>query len=165
MPEDRPAVVFDINVLINAVVGDDSDFPYLAQVPPTTSNADADCLSIAFDADDFGVFVSPHIMENVARILGGAGLSATTIEAYVDAILDVVETSGAEVLDPPRKVFDVADHEDNLILDFAVACEATIVVSNDTDLTSISRWHNRVAVMRPRDFVGRTLQLRRGRRR
>ena len=163
MPDNRPAVVLDINVLVNALVGEDSEFPYLAQVPASGSNADADCLSIAFDADDFRVFISPHIIENLTRILDEAGLSENTVEQYIDAVVDVIITSGGEVVAPLRTVFDVVDHEGNLILDLAVACEASIVVSNDTDLTSISPWHNRVAVLRPREFVNRVLQMRRGR--
>jgi len=75
----------------------------------------------------------------------------------VIAVLEIVETSGGAVIDPPRKAFSVADYEDNLILDLAIAAEATIVVSNDTDLTSMSPWHNRIAILRPREFVARVI--------
>lgn len=163
MAEPKPAVVYDINVLVGAFVGPDSDWPYLAQVPPTTSNADADALSIAFDADEFRLCSSPHILENLARVLAELGVQPARAATIVDAVLEIVETSGGAVVDPPRKAFDVADHEDNLILDLAIAVEATIVVSNDTDLTSLSPWHNRIAIMRPKEFVARVVQLRRGR--
>lgn len=162
MPERAP-VVYDVNVLVNVLVGEDSEFPYIAQVPPASSNPDADCLSIAFDADDFQLYLSPHILENTTRVLAELGLSSDLIERYLATLVDVVETSGGAIVDPPRKVFDVSDHEDNLILDLAVDVDAAIVVSNDTDLTSLSPWHNRVAIMRPRDFVQRTVQTRRGR--
>lgn len=164
MPEPKPAVVYDINVLVAAFVAPDSEWPYIAQVPPSTSNPDADAFSIAFDADEFSLYSSPHILENLARVLADEyGVRRAQVERIVAAVLEIVETSGGAVIDPPRKTFDVVDHEDNLILDLAVAVEAAIVVSNDTDLTSISPWHNRIAILRPRDFVSRVIQMRRGR--
>jgi predicted nucleic acid-binding protein len=162
--ETKSAVVYDINVLVSAFVGPDAEWPYIAQVPPTTSSPDADALSIAFDADEFSLYSSPHIMENLARVLvDGYGVQPARAESIVIAVLEIVETSGGAVIDPPRTAFDVADHEDNLILDLAIAAEATIVVSNDTDLTSLSPWHNHIAIMRPKEFVARVVQLRRGR--
>lgn len=164
MPERKPAVVYDINVLVAAFVATDSEWPYIAQVPPTSASPDADAFSIAFDADEFSLYVSPHIMENLARVLvEKTGIQPANVERIVDAVLEIVETSGGAVIDPPRQAFDVADHEDNLILDLAIAAEATIVVSNDTDLTSLSPWHNRIAIMRPQEFVARVVQMRRGR--
>ena len=164
MPESKPAIVYDINVLVSAFVGPDAEWPFIAQVPPTTSSPDADALSIAFDADEFSLYSSPHIMENLARVLVDEyGVQPARAASVVEAVLEIVETSGGAVIDPPRKAFDVADHEDNLILDLAIAAEATIVVSNDTDLTSLSPWHNRIAIMRPREFVTRVVQMRRGR--
>ncbi len=164
MPEPKPAVVYDINVLVAAFVAPDSEWPYIAQVPPSTGNPDADAFSIAFDADEFSLYSSPHILENLARVLADEyGVRRAQVERIVAAVLEIVETSGGAVIDPPRKAFDVVDHEDNLVLDLAIAVEATIVVSNDTDLTSISPWHNRIAILRPRDFVSRVIQMRRGR--
>ena len=164
MPESKPAIVYDINVLVSAFVGPDAEWPFIAQVPPTTSSPDADALSISFDADEFSLYSSPHIMENLARVLVDEyGVQPARAASVVEAVLEIVETSGGAVIDPPRKAFDVADHEDNLILDLAIAAEATIVVSNDTDLTSLSPWHNRIAIMRPREFVTRVVQMRRGR--
>lgn len=164
MADPQPAAVYDINVLVAAFVGPDAEWPFIAQVPPTSSSPDADALSIAFDADEFSLYCSPHIMENLARVLVDEyGVQPHRAASIVDAMLEIVKTSGGAVVDPPRRAFDVADHEDNLILDLAIAVEATIVVSNDTDLTSLSPWHNRIAIMRPRDFVSRIVQMRRGR--
>jgi len=157
----RPAVVYDINVFVNAVVAEDAEWPYLAQVPPATSNPEADCLSLAFDSQEFGLFTSLHILENVARVLRDFGWTHSTVEDYVEALTELVETSGGAVLDPERQVFDVPDFEDNLILDLAVACGAMLVVSDDTDLTTLSPWHQRIAILRPRDFVQRIVQQRR----
>ena len=154
-------VVFDIHIFVNAVVGEDSQWPYLAQVPPASQNAAADCLSIAFDASDFSLFCSPHILENTARVLKRFGWSQPNITSYIEAIIDLVETSGGRIIDPPRAAFDVADFEDNLIIDLALACEAWLIVSDDTDLTSISPWNNRLPILRPREFVRRIIMLRR----
>jgi len=158
----RPAVVYDINVFVNAVTAEDAEWPYLAQIPPATSNHDADCLSIAFDSDEFRLFASLHILENVARVLRDLGWTHATVEEYVEALTELVETSGGAILDPERRVFDVPDFEDNLVLDLAVACDALLVVSDDTDLTALSPWHQRIAILRPREFVHRIVQQRRG---
>jgi len=157
----RPAVVYDINVYVDAVVGEDSDWPYLAAVPPTSRNAAADCLSVAFDATEFRLFASLHILENTARVLRSYGWSHATIEDYLDAITEIVETSGGAVLEPARQVFDVPDFEDNLILDLAVACDAWLVVSDDAGFTSLSPWHQRIAILRPHVFVQRIVSQRR----
>ncbi|MCL2849922.1 MAG: PIN domain-containing protein [Micrococcales bacterium] len=157
----HPAVVYDVNVFVNAVVAEDSEWPYLAQVPPATSNCEGDCLSIAFDAEDFRLFTSLHILQNVARVLLRFAWGHCAVEDYIEALTELVETSGGAVLDPGRQVFDVPDHEDNLVLDLAVACDALLVVSDDTDLTALSPWHQRIAILRPRDFVHRVVQQRR----
>jgi predicted nucleic acid-binding protein len=163
VPDLRPAVVFDIGVYVEAVAGASSDWPLLAAVPPKTANAAADCLSIAFDADDFRLVASPHILANVARVLRRLGVSEATAVEACGAVLELVEMTGGAVLEPPRRVFDVADHEDNLIMDLAVLADAVLVVSEDTDLTQLSPWHGRIPILRPREFVERMVNARRGR--
>ena len=98
-------------------------------------------------------------------MLGELSLSEQLIEGYLEAVLDLVEASGGEVIDPPRKCFDVDDFEDNLIIDLSLACEATLIVSDDTDLTDLSPWHGRMPIVRPYVFVERMVQARRGLRR
>ena len=164
-PDARPAVVFDIHIYVNALVGPDSEFPRIVEVPPGTGNSAADCLSLAFDGDDFRLFISPHIVRNLTRVLGELDLSEQLIEAYLETVLELVEASGGEVIDPPRKCFDVEDYEDNLIVDLSLACDAAVIVSDDTDLTALSPWHSRMPIIRPHVFVERTIQTRRGRRR
>ena len=165
LPEVRPAVVFDIHIYVNALVGSGSEFPRIVEVPPGTGNSAADCLSLAFDGEDFRLFISPHIIRNLTRVLGELSLSEQLIEGYLEAVLDLVEASGGEVIDPPRKCFDVDDFEDNLIIDLSLACEATLIVSDDTDLTDLSPWHSRMPIVRPHVFVERMVQARRGLRR
>jgi len=57
----------------------------------------------------------------------------------VDTVVGAAEHSGGRILDEvPRAVHDCPDHEDNLILDLAAEVGALIMVSNDTDLLSMS---------------------------
>jgi predicted nucleic acid-binding protein len=163
MPPSRAAasVVFDVHVFVNALIGADSTYPFIGPVPPSTDNAAADCLSIAFDSDEFRLHVSPHIVTNTVRVLKSAGVSARLVERYIDAVLDIVAESGGQVIDPPRTVFDVSDYEDNLELDLVAAVDALMLVSDDTDLTSMNPWNGRL-ILRPRDFVARVVQSRRG---
>lgn len=154
------SVVFDINVLVRALVGPASTFPLLAAIPPSTENAAADCLSIMFDAEEFRLYLSPHILINTARVLGLLGLSDALAEDYIEAILDITAESGGQVIDPPRTVFDVHDCEDNLVLDLVVATDSLILVTDDTNLTELNTWNGRL-ILRPRDFIDRVVQLRR----
>ena len=116
-PDARPAVVFDVHIYVNALVGPASEFPRIVEVPPGTGNSAADCLSLAFDADDFRLFLSPHIIRNVTRILDELQIGASRIETYLEMVLELIDASGGKVIDPPRKCFDVQDFEDNLIVD------------------------------------------------
>lgn len=157
----RPVVVHDVDVFVNAVVGEDSQRPYLTQVPPATSDDGADCLSVASESADLRLFVSLHVLENVACVLRSLGWTRTTVEEHVEALTELVETSDGSVLDPERQVFDVPDFEDTLVLDPVVACDALLVVSDDADLTALSPWHQRIAILRPCDAVRRTVRQRR----
>lgn len=155
------AVVFDINVLVNALVGPASTFPLIAAIPPSTENAAADCLSVMFDAEEFCLYLSPHILANTARVLSLLGLSDALAKDYIEAILDISADSGGQVIDPPRTVFDVHDFEDNLVLDLVVATDSLILVTDDTDLTELNPWNGRL-ILRPQDFIERVVQSRRG---
>ena len=155
-------VVYDIHVWVLALTGETSTFPSIPAIPPTSGNPSADCLSIAFDADEFSVWASPHVLVNTARVLGDLGVGDAVVEDYIEAILEVIEASGGQVVDPPRVAFESDDFEDNLILDLAVAADALIVVSDDTDLTPLSPWHGRL-ILRPFQFVEHVVQSRRKR--
>lgn len=160
MTSPATSIVFDVHVFVNAIIGPDSTYPLIAQIPPSTSNPAADCLSIAFDADEFRLFVSPHILSNAARVLTMAGVRAQVVESAITAILEIVDESGGAVIEPERTVFEVTDYEDNLILDLVVAVDALILVTDDTDLTPMNPWNGRL-ILRPRTFVDRVLSSRR----
>jgi predicted nucleic acid-binding protein len=154
------AFAYEFREHLDALVGPASTFPLIAAIPPSTENAAADCLSVMFDAEEFRLYLSPHILTNTARVLGQLGLSDALAEDYIEAILDITAESGGQVIDPPRTVFDVHDYEDDLVLDLVVATDSLILVTDDTDLTELNPWNGRL-ILRPRDFVDRVVQSRR----
>lgn len=157
-------VVFDVNVLVQAVLGGHSTFSTWPTLPPTTDNPAADCVGVANDGREFALWLSPHILSNTARVLAEAGVGITEIEEYVATLDEIAQYSGGGVLKPARTVHDCADHEDNLVLDLVVEVGAFMVVSDDTDLTSMSPWRG-TPILRPRAFASRVDAMRRARRR
>lgn len=111
-----------------------------------------DAFSLAWDGFNFGLYVSPHILQNASRVLKSLGLSSQLVAELTEVFVEVVNFSGGSVLEPDRLVFDVRDFEDNLILDVAKAVDAQIVVTSDKDLLELSPWNGRL-IMRPRKFV------------
>ena len=66
--------------------------------------------------------------------------------------------------DVPRTVHDCPDHEDNLILDLAAEVGALLIVSNDTDLLSMSPWRG-TPIIEPTAFAATVNAMRRHARR
>ena len=153
-------VVYDIHVFVHNILNDESTWPEIVPLPPNTTSASADCISIAFDAIDVHVFVSPHILRNTVRILRETGHADDVIDDYIDAILDIIDMSGGAVIDPLPLDRGARDNEDNRILDLVLAVDADILVSDDADLTQLSPWNGR-PILRPYEFVNRILQSRR----
>jgi len=73
-------------------------------------------------------------------------------------------SGGGIVADVPRTVHDCPDHEDNLILDLAAEVGALLVVSNDTDLLSMSPWRG-TPIIEPTAFAAKVDAMRRHARR
>lgn len=155
-------VVFDINVIVNAVTGPSTDFYTWPTLPPTSSNPNADCIGVANDNFDFQLWLSPHILENTSRILLEAGVDEADVDEYLTILQEIAEASGGQVVEPKRTVFENADYEDNLILDLAAHCGAALIVSEDTDLTSMPLWRG-TPVLRPQEFASRVDASRRSR--
>ena len=163
MAEHAPTpVVYDIHIWVLALTGPDSTYPYIPVVPPSTDNPAAYCLSIAFDAAEFAIWASPHIITNTARVLREILDNQNLIEEYISLIYETIEASGGHVIDPPRAAHDSKDHEDNLILDLVLASDANILVTDDTDLTPLNPWFGRL-ILRPHQFVAHVVQARRHR--
>jgi predicted nucleic acid-binding protein len=153
-------VVFDIHVFVHNMLNDESTWPEVSPLPPKTGSAAADCISLAFDALEVRLYISPHIIRNTVRILRDTEHSDSVIDAYIEALVDIVDISGGAVVDPLPLDHGVRDHEDNRILDLVLAVDADILVSDDNDLTSLSPWNGR-PILRPYEFVNRVLQSRR----
>jgi predicted nucleic acid-binding protein len=158
-------VIFDVNVLVQAIASGNSPYQSWPSPPPTSGNPFADSLGIINDAAEFALWLSPHILDNTVRVLAAVvGTPKEEVEDYRDILVEMAEASGGGVLVPPRTVHDCPDHEDNLVLDLAAEVGALLVVSEDADLTSMSPWRG-VPVLRAREFVGRVDAMRRHRRR
>ncbi len=162
---DQRRVVFDVNVLVGAVAGGNAPFRSWPSPPPVSDNAYADCLGIVNDAREFSLFLSEHVLRNVGRVLRtGFRWEIERVEEYLGIILEIVDASDGDVLEPEVRVSDAGDHEDNRILELALAAGADLIVSDDADLTSLSPWRG-IPVLRPREFTGRVDAARRARRR
>lgn len=158
------SVVFDINVLVRAVAAGNNRFRSWPSPPPASVNPCADCMGIAADAEEFGLWLSPHILNNTARVLHQVfQWKVGNIESYIDDLVTIAEHSGAGVIEPEVAVTDCPGWEDNQILALAADVGAILIVSDDTDLTSMSPWRG-TPILRPKEFVARVDGIRRHRR-
>ena len=154
MIDPTTAVVFDVNVYLDYILGDDGSWPLLPEVPPTTDNAASDSVSLAF-ACRSRLFSSPHILRNVARVMRAVGQQEATVQAFSAAIVEMCEFSGGGVIEPLARDHGVKDYEDNLIVSLAKdqAVDALVIVTSDHDLLNLGPvWHGRL-ITRPREFV------------
>jgi predicted nucleic acid-binding protein len=155
------AVVYDVNLLVTAAAGGNSPFRSWPSPPPVSGNPSADCVGIIVDAAEFSLWLSPHITANVERVLTELfKWEPAETGAYLRALLSAAEHSGGgTIADVPRTVHDCPDHEDNLVLDLAAEVGALIVVSNDTDLLSMSPWRG-TPIVEPRAFAAKVDAMR-----
>jgi predicted nucleic acid-binding protein len=160
------AVVYDVNLLVTAVAGGNSPFRSWPSPPPVSGNSSADCVGIIVDAAEFSLWLSPHILSNTERVLTELlKWEPAQADGYTETLVAAAEHSGGGlVVDVPRTVHDCADHEDNLVLDLAAEVGALIVVSNDTDLLSMSPWRG-TPILEPRAFAAKVDAMRRHARR
>lgn len=158
-------VVFDVNVLVGAAAGGNSPFRSWPSPPPVSGNPFADCMGVIVDAEEFALWLSPHLLHCTARILATVfGWEEPTVERFVKALVFAAERSGGGVIEPPRTVHDCKDHEDNLVLDLAAETGALLIVSEDADLTGMSPWRG-TPILRAHEFAGRVDVMRRKSRR
>ncbi|MGO8960847.1 MAG: putative toxin-antitoxin system toxin component, PIN family [Streptosporangiaceae bacterium] len=162
-------MVFDVNVLVDAVASGQDSFESWPSPPPTSGHFAADCVGIINDAVEFSLWLSPHILTNLERVLeapeseGGFEWAAEPIEDYLAVLLEIADASGGGVIMPGDTVTDCPDYEDNRILEVALAAQAVLIVSNDSDLLHMNPWRG-IPVLSPRDFAGRVDAARRAQR-
>ncbi|HEY6313562.1 MAG TPA: PIN domain-containing protein [Streptosporangiaceae bacterium] len=160
------AVVYDVNVLVTAIASGNSPFRSWPSPPPISGNPCADCVGIIVDAAEFALWLSPHILGNISQVLEDLfKWEQAQANAYVAVISGAAEHSGGGlVADVPRTVHDCPDHEDNLVLDLAAEVGAMLIVSNDTDLLSMSPWRG-TPILTPAAFAAKVDAMRRHARR
>ena len=160
------AVVYDVNVLVTAIAGGNSPFRSWPSPPPVSGNACADCVGIVVDAAEFALWLSPHILANTKRVLEDLfKWDQTQADDYLTVITAAAEHSGGGLLENvPRTVHDCPDHEDNLILDLAEEVGAMLIVSNDSDLLTMSPWRG-TPILMPTAFTAKVDAMRRHARR
>ncbi|OLT30368.1 hypothetical protein BJF83_08750 [Nocardiopsis sp. CNR-923] len=102
--------------------------------------------------------MSEHILAMVDHKLIDTGWLESDVDTYIDLICDLAELSGGGYYsDVPQTQHDCEDPEDNLILDLAAFTDASLIVSNDSDLLVLGRpkgWKGR-GIISPADFTKR----------
>ena len=117
-------------------------------------------------AAEFALWLSPHIITTIDKILVQLFKWAQPqIDADLRAVVMAADHSGGGIVaDVPRTVHDCPGHEDNLILDLAAEVGALLIVSNDTDLLSMSPWRG-TPIIEPGPFAAKVDAMRRHARR
>lgn len=163
------AVTVDVNVLVAAVVGGNDTFHSWPSPPPVRGNLGANVVGILNDAREFSLFLTEHILAGVLRVLTGTppngyAWAVERAQEYVELLVEIAGASGGAVVQPGEAVTDCPDYEDNRILECAAASGSMLIVSDDTDLTSMSPWRG-TPVVTSQEFVTRTDSMRRSQRR
>jgi predicted nucleic acid-binding protein len=151
-------IVVDVNVLLAAVIagGEDAAFESFPSPPPLRGDSNANALGIFNDAQETSLWLSPHILDAVRRVLTDRafGWDNLNVERYCLILERIAERSGGGVMRPTVRVNDCDDWEDNRILELAAAAGALLIVSNDDDLQRMSPWRG-IPVLSAHDFVQR----------
>jgi predicted nucleic acid-binding protein len=163
------AVTVDVNVFVAAVAGGNDAFHSWPSPPPVRGNLAANVVGILNDAREFSLFLTEHILANVLRVLTepapvGYGWALEPAEEYIGLLVEIAEASGGGIVEPGETVTECPDHEDNRILECAGASGSILIVSDDTDLLSLSPWRG-TPVVTSAEFVKRTDAMRRAQRR
>jgi predicted nucleic acid-binding protein len=152
-------VVVDINVLLDAVVNEDEDaaFESFPSPPPLRGDPNATVLGVLNDAHEAALWLSPHILDGVRRVLVdelGFGWDPAHAQRYCEVLERIARRSGGGVAEPDLVVNDCDDWEDNRILELALAAGALLIISNDDDLQRMSPWRG-IPVLSAAQFVQR----------
>ena len=158
-------------VLVRAIVTNRSSFEEWPSPPPRRAGAASECVGIANDAEEFALWVSPHILSNVERVLVEVfGWVPDQAERYTNRLREIAARSGGGEADPDeaspgKRITDCSDFEDNRILELASVVDAFLIVSNDMEhLIPMSPWRGTPIIV-DSEFVARVDAARRARRR
>lgn len=157
------AVVVDINVLVDAVTGQESDatFESWPNPPPVRGDPASNALGVLNDAREFALWLSPHILDGTGRVLREYfGWSRTHAAQYLDVLERIATRSGGATIAPEVVVSDCEDWEDNRILELAADSGAVLIVSSDCHLLDMSPWRG-TPILAPSTFVAKVDAMRR----
>jgi len=163
-----PLVVYDAQLLAAATAFAGATYQSWPEVPPYTSNAEADCIGIVASSPrygaDFGLVLSHGLLTQVQAVLADdIGLVQRDINEYILALLHFARAGGGGIVpDPPLPETDPSHVE--LPLELAVRA-GNLVVAAHPDLVKLGpRWGpQRTFVLRPRDFTEKVDAARRAR--
>ncbi len=127
-------IVLDTNVLVSGLLS-------------TRSNP---ALLLDAAGKDYSLFISKEILIELEEVISREkfGFSNEKINSAIEAIL-----SFSEVVNPEIKLDVVkSDPDDNKILECAVACGASYIVSGDKHLLNLKEYGN-IKIISPKDAI------------
>jgi hypothetical protein len=163
-----PLVVYDAQLLAAATAFAGATYQSWPEVPPYTSNPEADCIGIVAcsprHGTDVGLVLSHGLLTQVQAVLADdVGLAQRDIDEYIGALLAFARASGGSVVpDPPLSGTNPPHVE--VPLELAVR-SGNMVVAAHPDLVKLGpRWgQQRTFVLHPRDFTEKVDAARRAR--
>lgn len=163
-----PLLVYDAQLLAAATAFAGATYHSWPEVPPYTSNPEADCIGIVASSPrygaDCGLVLSHGVLTQVQAVLADdVGLAQRDISEYIVALLNFARAGGGGIVpDPPLPEADPPHVE--VPLELAVRT-GNMVVAAHPDLMKLGpRWGpQRTFVLRPRDFTEKVDAARRAR--
>ena len=163
-----PRVVYDAQLLVAATAFAGATYQSWPDVPPYTSNPEADSIGIVASASrygsDFGLVLSHGLLTQVQAVLAGdIGLPQRDVNDYILALMAFARNSDGAILDDPPLPGVNPPHVD-LPLELAIRT-GNLVVASHPDLHKLGpRWGAaRTIVVAPREFAERVDAARRAR--
>lgn len=157
MPE-ALRVVYDAQLLAAATAFAGATYQSWPEVPPFTSNPEADCVGIAASStrhgSDIGLVLSHALLAQVQAVLADdVGLAQRDIDEYIVALLTFARAGGGGIV-PDRSLPGVNPAHVEVPLELAVRT-GNMVIAAHPDLTKLGpRWGpHRTVVLAPRDFA------------
>ena len=163
-----PLVVYDAQLLVAATAFAGATYQSWPEVPPYTSNPEADCIGIVASAPahgtDVGLVLSRGLLTQVQAVLADdVGLAQRDIDEYLLALITFARASGGGIVsDAPLPAANPPHVEVPLEL---AARAGNLVVAAHPDLVKLGpRWGpRRTFVLEPRDFTEKVDAARRSR--
>lgn len=163
-----PLVVYDAQLLAAATAFAGATYQSWPEVPPYTSNPEADCIGIVASSHrhggDVGLVLSHGLLTQVQAVLADdVGLAQRDVNEYIGALLHFAHASGGAIVRDPSLPQASPPHVE-VPLELAVRA-GNLLVAAHPDLVKLGpRWGpQRTYVLRPRDFTDRVDAARRAR--